>query len=445
MNCKYCNTQNSEDAKFCSGCGKMLSGTYCPECSAQNEEGAVYCMECGARIDGRHFCLQCGATLEPGVQICPQCGTRRLQRDKNKPETVENGKFCKAMRITALGISIAISALAMIFVVFMGVAASGEGGADLFYYFGDVWDYLKMMSGYAPDSLVVVLYLQAICGMVIFIITIIMVLVFGITGIIKSVQAIKGQSKGSFKNAISAYLIYACGATAHLLLYAQSQKQFGETIATGFNKITVVGLAVGGILTGLCVVFVILSNGRKQINKKFIVNGSLSLGAIAVAAIYIGFCGLPFTSLGSGSASVGCGHFVTLSQAATLVDTLKGNTKAVLSALFSVIAFALSCYLLIRMFRSIFRAILDVTSGNGNAVKGSFGMSIDILVNTLVMAAFTIIACSFLKSLMGAGSMGYGPIIGLAVLSLVNLGIEIARKIVNNKLSESENKVQAAK
>ncbi len=451
MNCKYCNTQNSEDAKFCSGCGKMLSGTYCPECSAQNEEGAVYCMECGARIDGRHFCLQCGATLEPGVQICPQCGTRRLQRDKNKPEIVVNEKFYKAMKMTSLGISIVIAAFAMVFVIFMGVTASnGDGGASLFYYFGDVWEDLKIISktygGYL-NSLVAASYVQALFGLIICIVTIITVFVFGITGIIRSVQAIIGESKGSFNNAIGAYLAYAGGVTAHLLLYSQSQTKSysGETTTIVFNGVTVIGLAIGGILLGLSVVFAVLSNGTKQINRKFIVNGSLSLGAMVIAAIFIELYGLPFVSVRNNSGRFGYGYFANLMQAAVAADTMGKNTKAIISAVFCVMAFALSCYLLIRMLRLIFRSVKDVTSGDGSAVKGSFGMSIELFAITLVMLAFTICEFSLLKSLprMDVDGVGYGPVIGLAVLALINLGIEIARKIVNNKLPESEEETES--
>ena len=422
MNCKYCNTQNPDDAKFCSGCG--------------------------ARIERTHFCLRCGATLEPDVQFCPYCGKRNSQKsNKNEPVTAADENFCKEMKIASLGISIALAVFSMVFVIFMGVAISSGEGANLFYYFSDVWKELALISRNYGDysrSLVVVSYVQALLGLMICVATIITVFAFGITGIIRSVQAIKGESKGSFNNAIGAYLSYAGGATAHVLLYSASQSTSSGNIVVGFSGVTIAGLAIGGILLAMCVVFAVLSNGKKQLNREFIVKSSLSLGAIVVAAIFIGLYVLPFTTLKDDYVRTGFGYFTGMTTSALLADTGTHSTKAILSIVFSLIAFLISCYILIRMLRLILRSIKDVTSGDESAVRGSFGMSVEIFVLTIVTLGFTIGEFSLLLSVSGTnGDAGYGPIIGLAVLALVNLGIEIARKIVSKKLLESKNKIKS--
>ncbi len=50
MKCKYCNADNSDDALFCTSCGKSL--------------------------DMRRFCIKCGAQLETDARFCPECGAK---------------------------------------------------------------------------------------------------------------------------------------------------------------------------------------------------------------------------------------------------------------------------------------------------------------------------------------------------------------------------------
>lgn len=63
MECKFCSTENSDNAVYCKNCGKRLDGKIvCPLCGKTTDAGA-YCEMCGARIDGKVVC-ECGAIVE---------------------------------------------------------------------------------------------------------------------------------------------------------------------------------------------------------------------------------------------------------------------------------------------------------------------------------------------------------------------------------------------
>lgn len=52
--CPKCGKNNSNVAKFCSGCGGNLvdhPGIYCPECGGMNFVNAKFCQECGKEFD----------------------------------------------------------------------------------------------------------------------------------------------------------------------------------------------------------------------------------------------------------------------------------------------------------------------------------------------------------------------------------------------------------
>ena len=51
MNCASCQTQNSDDARFCMQCGGSL-GSRCPECGAELPTEARFCSKCGHQLAG---------------------------------------------------------------------------------------------------------------------------------------------------------------------------------------------------------------------------------------------------------------------------------------------------------------------------------------------------------------------------------------------------------
>ena len=52
MRCALCGEQNATSARFCSGCGAMLTTPPCPRCGTPNPTTHRFCHECGERLGG---------------------------------------------------------------------------------------------------------------------------------------------------------------------------------------------------------------------------------------------------------------------------------------------------------------------------------------------------------------------------------------------------------
>lgn len=487
MVCKHCNTQNIDDAKYCGRCGKELSGIYCPRCDTHNDDGSVFCKACGARLDGKRFCLQCGRELAQDMVFCTACGMKYDEgstengqsKSKNKPDLVEaSGKFTKAMRTTSLGISIGLAVLAIIFTIFMGATVKsslgnlgsifeGAEGIRTFSFldfFGNAWEYLGDIRESVGDSysaLISMHCVQVIFGFAICLATLTAVLFFGIKGIIKSIKALKGGEGSGFVDAFAAFLAFACGSTALVMLSAYSVNVSTSGIAVnirvGFDTATTVGIALGGVLAGLCGIAAVLANGEKQRhNREFIVKGSLSLYALLVGAIFVGLCVLPFVNMSTKTligdyyntnVNAGTSYFLYIFEAASILDSTRYSysSDSLKAIVLGTLAFAVLCYVLVRMICYIISLMGDVTSGDGKKAKGSLARSIEIFVATCVLLVLTIISFNCYMNTVSDGLdyyYGFGPLIGLTVLAGVNMGIEIARKVANKKYFDGERSVE---
>ena len=72
MNCKFCGTENYDEATFCRKCGKRLDGLIiCPECGRENPDDSIFCSYCGTRLTDIKICEECGTAYEG--DFCPVC------------------------------------------------------------------------------------------------------------------------------------------------------------------------------------------------------------------------------------------------------------------------------------------------------------------------------------------------------------------------------------
>lgn len=81
--CAGCGTLNTEEARFCSGCGRSLqpvptsadaAGITCRGCGQPTVPGTKFCPNCGSGLVFK--CTGCGHELKPGQKFCDECGTR---------------------------------------------------------------------------------------------------------------------------------------------------------------------------------------------------------------------------------------------------------------------------------------------------------------------------------------------------------------------------------
>lgn len=74
--CPSCGQETDAGRKFCSACGKPVSGetVKCVKCGADMQKGKKFCPDCGAAQQPDISCGNCGAIVNEGVKFCPDCG-----------------------------------------------------------------------------------------------------------------------------------------------------------------------------------------------------------------------------------------------------------------------------------------------------------------------------------------------------------------------------------
>lgn len=482
MICKHCNADNSDGAIFCHQCGNTLTGICCPECNTNNKDGSLYCVNCGARLDGVKTCKYCGAELETKAKFCTMCGKRsetpaepatKSSSSKNSNDVVRGEsaiqtKLTKIFRISANALGIAIAALTIIFTLFMGTKlvvpkelqeyTGTSDSYNVFYYFGDAFSEVRELADYWQDrnaTTIALMYIKATFGLIISVSTIITVLILGIIGIVRSAKSIKSDKINGSKS-VAAFLAFAIGATLLLVinnsLEVMKEGRETEKMYYQFNGAAMAGLVLVGILVGLYAVLSILANGTKQINKSFIVNGSVALGSLLFAIICVGLFSNTFFNMSASeygsSVTYGYNHFGLMSICAgyadRYIDTPNAFIIAIVLALFSFITTAITLIMLMQIIAS---GIKDVATGKTSEMKGAMAKSIVAVIFSVVTLVLLITAVSIFNSelirlsnysVFDNFDKSYATPIAILVMSIITLGVEIARKVLKNKFTYEE-------
>ena len=244
MECKFCSTENSDNAVYCKNCGKRLDGKIvCPSCGKTTDAGA-YCEMCGARIDGKLVC-ECGAIVEGNY--CLQCG-RPSPKIKFKPADARqraaayaatDGSYVapwqKIVKIVSSSSAMLGVLMAFIFVFMIGVKADLKGKAPseisalfdlnlsekIWYYFGDAYseiqDSLLSMTEYSGQY-ATSLYINAVFGTIIASLTLIGVCVGAVITTVSFVKHFTEKKEFNFKAAVFTIGTYLAGSMAMLAL-----------------------------------------------------------------------------------------------------------------------------------------------------------------------------------------------------------------------------------
>ncbi|MDE7265352.1 MAG: zinc ribbon domain-containing protein, partial [Clostridia bacterium] len=111
MNCKFCFTENPDDAVFCKACGKRLDGTaVCGSCSKQIPADSAFCPYCGV-MQGK---------TQPSC--APPAAAKAEVVSAQAFEGVKTRKidFEKIFRYAIPAAALIVALLSLIFVFFIG-------------------------------------------------------------------------------------------------------------------------------------------------------------------------------------------------------------------------------------------------------------------------------------------------------------------------------------
>lgn len=432
MICKNCNTYNPEHSKFCIACGARIDKT-CPACGTENPDDAVYCHNCGVKLD---------SGPDPNAK-------------KGIPLSID---IPKVMRTVSYSIAIALAIISVVFTIFMGCKAASDfnsplyteiKNADLFYYFGKIYkdissqyDYV-IGNEYYSDMYRNTLYLSAIIGTVICAATLITVLTLSIKAIVNCVRSIKGTSDKGGKSAIGAFAAFVVGSLCLLALMNArvSYSEYGVSIdvSSKLNDTTIIGVVLGCILTAVYFISALLAQGRKILNKQFIISGLLGLCSIVLLIVILVLLLVPAISI------IGTDIPVKMSYAQYLIvdivryicrfpDSYDGMPNALLTIIMALLSYIIICFIAIRIVMMIVSQMHKMTDSNGEKIRGSLSGGITIFVASVALLVCSLITYNNWLEIIGYNDsetyVSYTPLIGIVVMSALLLSLEIVRKVV---------------
>ncbi len=294
MNCKFCNTENPDNAAFCKACGARLDGNiYCYACGTPSPADSEYCTNCGRKLLGgvkKH-------TKAVGVKPC-----------LTESAKGSVGAFAsKVLNKIAVAASLICSVFAIIFVFLICVKLTGgnEVSCDISFYFKDCYKHYNRLverydeinqsikldnsqfSYYYPDSLLI----SYIFGTLILAAAISGVVILACFSIIYSVFNLCGKTKkNGIHTAIAAFIVYILGSSLMLSISAgmSNQSDYAK-----FNSATLAGISLCSIFAIVSVGCNVASKGRELINKQVITDYSFAMAGMIITAIVIGLASAP--------------------------------------------------------------------------------------------------------------------------------------------------------
>lgn len=212
----------------------------CPKCRSENAENAKFCSNCGKRIDGKETCPSCGHECDAKASFCEACGKQLKKEDpsssQEKPKTNKKDTKNKLSQIFNIILSIAS-------IVFLGLSIPLMFGDYFTTSDGDVYSFFRLVSllssgdnPYSTSSVPGQLYdlshlITSIVILVILLAYAILMIILSIKGIIKEAKALKQKEQSNSDKYIMGELLVSYLVNSLVKSYAEPSSTQGICIS----------------------------------------------------------------------------------------------------------------------------------------------------------------------------------------------------------------------
>lgn len=478
MECLKCGaTVVEENAVYCCACGARLDGKKaCPACGEFIDEKYTYCVYCGSRADGKTACPSCGG-YHAGA-FCPDCGAalqskKPVQKSAKAVSGKKSSVWEKIFAWIRSGAGIACTLFALIFVFLIGYTMKMTGGEslagalgatseskNLFHYFGDVYKDvadIKDAGMFESKIPVAAAYIYAILGTLISALTIVGVVGFAIPAIIGFIKfAIRGEENNGAKWGVRSALVFLGGAAAMYTLDVMNMNlsYAGES---GSAQVAYNGATKAGII--LCIIFLaiyavgnLIRKGKGWKSGKTIAFYALTVCAAAFAIVVFavdksGFVGSKIIVAGETLLSGAFSQFYNNVMLVSMAELTAGAEfyNEHIATISTSFAFSVAQQVLLMATLVCGVALIGKYACNTEDKKSALWLSICLAVFAVAQLVCGIICQSSFHTVIiemaAAGDMlkcklQLGKAIVTVVFALLNLGVQIAQKVVAKNREE---------
>ena len=394
------------DGKFCPECGRRwVNQNACLKCGTLYAEGAKFCTECGS---AKVVCAKCGALMKDTDLFCAECGTK-VNADipvanADIPVTVSDadnsatkGKVFSIFGFVGTMLILASALMGLIFTFVIGISMSVDGKITetsmLYDYFGKGYDNLDVL-GEAIRQMFdfykigevreFAIYFPVVLGTAVSALGMIGVVTLSVvTGVMAYKKYYKKKNVNIVAPAVGTYLTFAATATAILSINMVTSD--GDGIV--FSKPTVAGLVSGGILLGLGVAALIVSNYKSFKGFKALSSAICTLVASVFVAVALALVAGPAFSVMSRVDEVD-GGLALLRGMSSMLLFIESDTAITKITLFATIGTLAGMALLVLSAVVLAKNISGINRGK---CKSRLVLCIIITVLAVVYLVFTVL------------------------------------------------------
>lgn len=426
----------------------------CKFCGSENNDDAVYCKVCGRRMDGMISCPKCKKLIDEDSEFCNYCGTSLVKPSKPTDTDKVKDIYDKLTMVCAL----ALVLLTLIFTFFTGVRTSTVYNNEshvtdynFFYYFGEAYKGAKQMV--SEDSsftnlFKAGLYVMPVTGTLISVATIGCVVAFSAVALKRTYLKFIGKDSKSGENpAFAAFLSYIFGAAGFMSLVNYTQNSDGYKAKVMLNGVTIAGLIICSIIVLALVVIRFVSRREFMIKNSSLVGIFLTVTVAALSVVLIELLCLP--ALNDKESGVGVLRLSVITSrqcySSEMLQLAGGATSVFTMGIIAHIAllFTTVCCLLV-LFKSL------RSMANGDFKTDLIAESLT-LVGAIIYAVLGIVATSQYKDVMNNLTHGesdgsdikFGMLIAILIMAVVCEGVAVFKRAMLSKAEAEASELKA--
>lgn len=455
MECKFCHTENVDDAIYCKNCGRRIDGKKnCRACKRLLDEDAVFCNYCGRRADS--------VTAEQGEITVPETRGWKGVLGYVGTSAALLGVVISLVFVFLIGFG--LNNAALLSQIGSSLSVNFNESVSIYDYFGKAYEQIAVISDQIVNSsnsdmynfVEPALYLSAVICTVIAAGVLITVVTLSVFAIIKLIRKLMGKEAANAERyAFAAFLVYILGS-ALLRAFNNTVADIAYTavddtsltaatvkirLAVTYNPATIAGIVISAVCMGTCLACKIATKGRELANGRVITNVVLTAVTLAFAGIVAHYASCASHAVISDQGSTRISMTLPTSSWLLICAQRIGLTKEAWNNEFFLIALTMILQIAV-IALAVVTLIIQVFNALNRKQNPSLLLSGTLLIACIAYLVIGAVATiEPLNTVYEGQKMTFIPCIVALIFGALNFGIAIARTVMNKSAIQTANGV----